>query len=212
SPSDACELTLDPNTAHRNLVLSEDGRTATVVGEEQPYPDHPDRFDYWEQVLCGTGLTGRCYWEVEREGWVHIGAAYRGMSRSGEGDACRLGANEYSWSLVSYDDSFTICHDARKAVILTPGCSPSSRVAVYLDWPAGSLSFYRVSSSSSSSEPLTHLHTFNSTFTEPLYPGFWFAFWIGSSLSLRQREDATPGPETEREEGKNENFMNNFFF
>ncbi|KAI3352656.1 hypothetical protein L3Q82_020125 [Scortum barcoo] len=64
----ACELTLDTNTAHRNLKLSEDNRKVTLVSEEQPYPDHPERFDVWPQLLCRTGLTGRCYWEVEWRG------------------------------------------------------------------------------------------------------------------------------------------------
>ncbi|CAI5657266.1 unnamed protein product [Oreochromis niloticus] len=44
--------------------------------------------------------------------------------------------------------------------------SVSNRVAVYVDCPAGTLSFYRVSS-----DTLIHLHTFNTTFTETLYPG-----------------------------------------
>ncbi|CAL8365928.1 unnamed protein product [Arctogadus glacialis] len=65
SPSDACDLTLDPNTAHRRLSLSEDNRKVTLVGEDQSYPDHPDRFDSWPQVLGREALTGRCYWEVE---------------------------------------------------------------------------------------------------------------------------------------------------
>ncbi|KAI3352595.1 hypothetical protein L3Q82_005530 [Scortum barcoo] len=68
----ACELTLDTNTAHRNLKLSEDNRKVTHVREKQPYPDHPERFDHWPQLLCRTGLTGRCYWEVEWRGRVYI--------------------------------------------------------------------------------------------------------------------------------------------
>ena len=62
---DACELTLDPNTANRGLSLSEDNRKVTLVREQQSYPDHPERFDCWPQVLCRESLTGRCYWEVE---------------------------------------------------------------------------------------------------------------------------------------------------
>ncbi|CAL8235881.1 unnamed protein product [Arctogadus glacialis] len=60
---DACELTLDPNTAHRRLSLSEDNRKVTRVREDQSYPDHPERFDSWRQVLGREALTGRCYWE-----------------------------------------------------------------------------------------------------------------------------------------------------
>ncbi|XDV42472.1 hypothetical protein PO909_011128, partial [Leuciscus waleckii] len=63
--SDDCDLTLDPNTAHTLLTLSEENRTVTSVYEDQrqPYPDHPERFDVYKQVLCGESLTGRCYWE-----------------------------------------------------------------------------------------------------------------------------------------------------
>ena len=57
SPSDACELTLDPNTANRRLSLSEDNRNVTLVEEDQSYPDHPDRFDSWLQVLGREALT-----------------------------------------------------------------------------------------------------------------------------------------------------------
>ncbi|CAL8353013.1 unnamed protein product [Arctogadus glacialis] len=59
----ACELTLDPNTAHRGLSLSEDNRKVTWTGIYQSYPDHPERFYSWPQVLCREALTGRCYWE-----------------------------------------------------------------------------------------------------------------------------------------------------
>ncbi|KAL3066170.1 hypothetical protein OYC64_016171 [Pagothenia borchgrevinki] len=55
--------------------------------------------------------------------------------------------------------------------------SSSGRVAVYLDHAAGSLSFYRVSSSS-----LILLHTFRATFTEPLYAGFGFGSDSSASL------------------------------
>ncbi|XP_078144447.1 protein NLRC3-like isoform X2 [Centroberyx gerrardi] len=180
----ACELTLDPNTAHRKLLLSEDDRKVTVR-EEQPYPDHPERFDFWEQLLCRNGLTGRCYWEVERKGEVHIGVTYRGISRRGEGADCWLGRNDKSWSLDCSDNSYSACHNNRSTVIRSLS-SDSNRVAVYLDWPAGSLSFYTVSS-----DTLIHIHTFHSTFTEPLYPGFGFGFWSGpgSSVSLCQIEE-----------------------
>ncbi|XP_029913861.1 uncharacterized protein LOC115363732 [Myripristis murdjan] len=162
----SCELTLDTNTANRHLVLSEDNRKVAAVREEQPYPDHPERFEDWEQILCSDGLTGRCYWEVEWRGWFHIGVTYRGISRRGGGADCRLGGNDMSWVLICYDESFCARHNNIPAVI-SVWPPASNRVAVYLDWPAGSLSFYSVSS-----DTLIHLHTFKSTFTEPLYPGF----------------------------------------
>uniref|UniRef100_UPI003AADEA46 protein NLRC3-like isoform X8 n=1 Tax=Centroberyx gerrardi TaxID=166262 RepID=UPI003AADEA46 len=184
----ACELTLDPNTANRKLFLSEDNRKVTLVREKQPYPDHPERFDYWEQLLCRNGLTGRCYWEVEWEGVVCIGVTYRGIRRRGDSVDCRLGGNEKSWSLFCSDAGYTARHNNRETEIPPPFPSDSNRVAVYLDWPAGSLSFYRVSS-----DTLIHIHTFHSTFTEPLYPGFRFGFGFGlrsdSSVFLCQTEE-----------------------
>ncbi|KAM3849700.1 protein NLRC3-like [Diretmus argenteus] len=191
----ACELTLDPNTINRNLYLSEDNRKVTLVQKKQPHPDHPERFNFLKQVLFRNGLTGRCYWEAEWEGWVYIGVTYRGIRRRGEGDDCRIGGNEKSWSLFYsddsfYNDSYYASHNNRTTVIrIPPSSSYSDRVGVYLDWSAGTLSFYRVISDS-----LIHLHTFTSTFTEPLYPGFGFRFgfgfgFSGSSVSLCQIEE-----------------------
>ncbi|KAM4598744.1 uncharacterized protein ACJ7VT_022165 [Polymixia lowei] len=179
--SDACELTLDPNTANRNLSLSEENRKVTEVEKEQSYPDHLERFDYWKQVLCREGLTGRCYWEVERKRLVDIGVTYRGITRRGEGDDTCLGRNDKSWSLFCSDNSYSARHNNISIDIHLPS-SGSDRVGVYLDWSAGTLSFYRVS------DTVRHIHTFYSTFTEPLYPTFGFGFWFrfGSSVSLCQ--------------------------
>ncbi|CAL8238769.1 unnamed protein product, partial [Lota lota] len=181
----ACELTLDPNTAHRRLSLSEDNRKVTLVREEQSYPDHPERFEYWAQVLCREALTGRCYWEVEWEGHVAIGVTYRGITRRGRGDDSRLGRNNKSWSLDCDDDvSYSAWYNGSRTVIRHPPAG-SNRVGVYLDRPAGTLSFYRVSPDvGGSSDTLTHIHTFQSTFTqEDLLPGFWL-WGYGASVSL----------------------------
>ncbi|KAK6291321.1 hypothetical protein J4Q44_G00380870 [Coregonus suidteri] len=172
-----CDLTLDLNTVNRLLSLSEENRKVTWRREEQPYPDHPERFEDWEQVLCREGLTGRCYWEVEWSGrGADIGVAYKGISRRGGGTDCLIGYNDKSWSLFCSDNSYFAWHNNKSTTIDVPSSS-SHRVGVYLDWPAGTLSFYRVSS-----DTLTHLNTFHSTFTEPLYPGF--RVWDDSSVSL----------------------------
>ena len=180
-PSDACELTLDPSTAHRHLSLSEKNRKLTCSREKQLYPDHPERFENWPQVLCREGLSGRCYWEAEWSGGgVSIAVTYKGIIRRGRGDDCVLGYNNKSWSLECHGNSYSARHNNKRTDIRVPPSS-SHRVGVYLDWPAGTLSFYRVSS-----DTLTHLHTFHSTFTEPLYPGFWVG--SHSSVSLCQIE------------------------
>ncbi|XP_028428490.1 NACHT, LRR and PYD domains-containing protein 3-like [Perca flavescens] len=172
----SCELTLDTNTVNRNLKLSDNNRKVTCVEEDQSYPDHPERFHCY-QLLCRDGLTGRCYWEVERRGWVVISVSYKELSRRGYSD-CWFGYNDQSWSLTCYDNGYSVWHNNRRTSISSS--SVSGRVAVYVDCPAGSLSFYSVSSDS-----LIHLHTFNTTFTQPLYPGFGFLFRSrGSSVSL----------------------------
>ncbi|XP_031675527.1 NLR family CARD domain-containing protein 3-like [Oncorhynchus kisutch] len=179
-----CKLTLDLNTVNRHLSLSEENRKVTWRREEQPYPDHPERFEVWGQVLCREGLTGRCYWEVEWSGGAVIGVTYKGISRRGGVNDCCLGYNDKSWSLFCSDNSYIAWHNNNPTPIDVPSSS-SHRVGVYLDWPAGTLSFYRASS-----DTLTHLITFTSTFTEPLYPGFRvyddsFGIW-DSSVSLCQ--------------------------
>ncbi|XP_034547480.1 NACHT, LRR and PYD domains-containing protein 12-like [Notolabrus celidotus] len=173
-----CELTLDSNTAHRRLRLSEDNREVTRVREDQSYPDHPDRFDFWNQLLCRDGLTGRCYWEVEWRGEVYISVSYRGIRKKGGSDDCVFGSNDQSWSLIGSDEGYSVRHGNLKTVFPPYSPSDSDRVAVYVDCPAGTLSFYRVSSDS-----LIHLHTFSTSFTEPLYPGF--GLWsYGSSVCV----------------------------
>ena len=154
------------------------------VEEDQSYPDHPERFDSWSQVLCREGLTGRCYWEVERRGDVSIGVTYRGITR-GEGGDSWLGWNNKSWCLYCYDDRYSVRYNCSITVISLPP-SGSTRVGVYLDRPAGSLSFYRVSPGvGGSSDTLTLIHTFWTTFTqEDLLPGFGLWSGPGSSVSL----------------------------
>uniref|UniRef100_A0A669DUY3 B30.2/SPRY domain-containing protein n=1 Tax=Oreochromis niloticus TaxID=8128 RepID=A0A669DUY3_ORENI len=176
----SCQLTIDTNTVNTNLQLSDNNRKVTHVMEVQSYPDHPDRFDVYRQLLCRNGLTGRCYWEVEWRGDVYISVSYRRIRRKGNSDACLFGHNDQSWSLECSDDGpRSVWHNNRHTSISSSSSSSSvsNRVAVYVDCPAGTLSFYRVSS-----DTLIHLHTFNTTFTETLYPGFWL--WSGSSVSL----------------------------
>ncbi|XP_057187498.1 NACHT, LRR and PYD domains-containing protein 3-like isoform X3 [Triplophysa rosa] len=174
----AYDLTLDPNTANVHLVLSEENRKITRVIESQSYPDHPDRFDECLQVLCGESLTGRCYWEVDWGGReADVSVSYKGICREGRNNDCWFGYNKKSWSLICSPYRFTACHNNKKTFISAPS-PPSNRVGVYVDWPAGTLSFYSVSDT----HTLTHLHTFNTTFTQPLYAGF--GVYFNSSVSL----------------------------
>ncbi|XP_044197866.1 protein NLRC3-like isoform X4 [Thunnus albacares] len=164
----ACELTLDPNTAHKNLRLSEGNRKVTWMEEEQSYRNHSERFDLCPQVLCEQGLDKRCYWEIEVVEPFKIGVTYRTIGRKGDGNDCKLGQNAKSWCMFCSEEGCYVMHN-NKSISVASLCSRSSQVGVYLDWPAGTLSFYRVSSDSR-----TRLHTFKTTFTEPLYPAVEF--------------------------------------
>ncbi|XP_071209367.1 uncharacterized protein [Salvelinus alpinus] len=270
----ACDLTLDPNTAHRNLSLSEGNRRVERVKEEQPYPDHPERFDLVPQVLCREGLTGRCYWEVEWSGLADIGVTYKGNSRKGDGSFCDFGYNNKSWRLACRGNHYIALHNNEYTTIPAPhlinppqpqgdlssspshlinppqpqgdlsssaphlinppqpqgdmfsstphlinppqpqgdlsSSPPRPRLGVFLDWPTGTLSFYKVYCGL-----MTHLYTFQTIFTEPLYPTFGlqhphtsvslgFASNPVSSEATRCPDEILKMAEICREEGKDD--------
>ncbi|XP_056106508.1 NACHT, LRR and PYD domains-containing protein 3-like isoform X5 [Rhinichthys klamathensis goyatoka] len=176
----AVDLTLDPNTAHTRLALSEENRKMTSVRESQSYPDHPERFDGWPQVLCGESLTGRCYWEAEWSGEAGISVSYKGIQRKGGSSDSVFGFNEKSWSLRRSDQRLSVWHNSNSTAV-SAGSGSCKRVGVFVDESAGTLSFYSVSDT----HTLTHLHTFTHTFTEPLYAGFSL-YNVNSSVSLCQ--------------------------
>ncbi|XP_047440633.1 tripartite motif-containing protein 16-like [Mugil cephalus] len=155
------EITLDPNTANTELLLSEGNRKVTLMNQPQSYSDHPNRFTDYPQVLSRESLTGRCYWEVEwRGGGADVAVAYKNISRAG--DESSFGYNDKSWSLFCYTNSYIFYYNEDSTSVSGP---VSSRVGVYLDHRAGLLSFYSVS------ETMTLLHRVQTTFTQPLYAG-----------------------------------------
>ncbi|XP_066533062.1 E3 ubiquitin/ISG15 ligase TRIM25-like isoform X5 [Hoplias malabaricus] len=162
-----CRLTLDPNTAHQELILSENNREVRNSGRVQGYPDHPERFDSLWQVLSKESVSGPCYWEVEwssnKRLFLNISVSYKGISRKGVGNECVFGHNDQSWSLRCYS-SLSFFHNNIETEI---SARSSSRIGVYVDHGAGTLSFYSVS------DTMTLLHTVHTTFTQPLYAGFW---------------------------------------
>ncbi|XP_063324813.1 tripartite motif-containing protein 16-like [Pelmatolapia mariae] len=159
----SCQITLDPITVHRELLLSEGNRKVTLMRQKQTYSNHPDRFTDYYQVLSTESLTGRCYWEVEwRGGGVDAAVTYKNISRAGESDECGFGFNDKSWLLSCDRKSYKFLYNNVHTVLSGPR---SSRVGVYLDHRAGILSFYSVS------ETMTLLHRVQTTFTQPLYAG-----------------------------------------
>nr|XP_055037847.1 tripartite motif-containing protein 16-like [Misgurnus anguillicaudatus] len=158
-------LSLDPNTVNKNLQLSEKNIVATYIKTVQMYPKHPDRFSHFSEVLCRESLCGRCYWEVERSGGVGISVSYKSISRKGEGKESKFGRNNQSWRLYCSDSSCTFRHNNKRTDL--PVVLSSCRIGVYVDHSTGSLSFYSVS------DTMNLIHRVNTTFTKPLYPGFW---------------------------------------
>ncbi|XP_070690562.1 tripartite motif-containing protein 16-like [Pempheris klunzingeri] len=174
----AQQITLDPNTANRRLLVSEENRKVTVEGKDQPYSAHPDRFTDRYQVLSRESLTGRCYWEVEMKegGWwfggFSVAVTYKSIRRDGKDS--ELGLNDKSWALYCGRNSYQFYHNS----VQTPVSGPwSSRVGVYLDHRAGVLSFYSVS------ETMTLLHRVQTCFTQPLHAGVQI-YRFGSSAEF----------------------------
>ncbi|KAK3506778.1 hypothetical protein QTP70_027702 [Hemibagrus guttatus] len=170
-------LTLDPNTGHRSLILSEKNRVVTRNEKFQRISNHPERFDSYAQVLSKESLCGRCYWEVEwkSEDKVFVSVSYKEINRKGWGNDCMFGHNNQSWSLMCSSSTLSFWHNNSEAVLDVPS---SSRIGVYVDHSAGTLSFYSVSS-----DTMKLLHRFHTTFTKPLYTGFWI--WdFGSTVRL----------------------------
>ncbi len=161
---------------NRSLRLSESNREIIHTYTDQSYPDHPDRFDYWCQVLCRESVSGRCYWELQWSGnrGVRISVSYKSISRKGSGYECQFGSNVQSWSLFCSPSRYSFIHSKRKTDLSVE--SISSRIGVYVDHSAGTLSFYSVS------DTVSLIHTVQTTFTQPLYPGF--NVHKGSSVKL----------------------------
>ncbi|XP_030011108.1 tripartite motif-containing protein 16 [Sphaeramia orbicularis] len=171
------QLTLDINSVHPNLYLSEGNRTATMKSEPKNYPEHPERFDHWQQVLCRENLIGtRSYWEVDWRGTeVDVAVTYRGIRRKGDGNDCSLGWNDKSWSLYCSDSKFSFVHNNKSKDLPAPD---TSRIGVYLDYNAGILAFYSVSDGN-----MQLLHRVQTVFKEPLYPAF--SVWgFGTTIRL----------------------------
>lgn len=190
SSSVACNLTLDPDTANFNLILSEE-KLATH-GDTQEYPDHPGRFAKVPQVLCRERLDKRCYWEVEMKaavgGYVAAGVCYKTLERGGDSDTCMLGFNDVSWCTdykpekekkEKVNNEIKYNFSSKHNWVTEHHNPPSSippKLGVFLNRPKGTLSFYEVSG-----DTLSHLHTYRNQFSESVYP----AFKVGVNSSVR---------------------------
>ncbi|XP_076588832.1 E3 ubiquitin/ISG15 ligase TRIM25-like [Chaetodon auriga] len=169
------EVEVDPNTVAACLCLSDRNREVSWSDRDQAHPDHPDRFTYYHQALCQKGLNGCHYWEVEWDGGVvDLAVSYKSIKRKGSGKESCFGHNEVSWKLTCTSSGCTFWHNNLHKGRIPP--ARSRRVGVHLDYEEGLLGFYSVS------DTLTLLHQVQTTFTEPLYPGF--SVDLGSTLKI----------------------------
>ncbi|XP_075268258.1 E3 ubiquitin-protein ligase TRIM39 [Opisthocomus hoazin] len=159
------EVTLDPETAHPNLVLSDDRKSVRFVDvRPRDLPDTPRRFTIYPCVLAAQGFTsGRHYWEVEVGDKTHwaLGVCKDSVSRKGE--LTPLPETGYwrvrLWNGDKYAATTT------PFTPLTLRVKPK-RVGVFVDYEAGKVAFYNVTDRS-------HIYTFTDTFTEKIWPLFY---------------------------------------
>ncbi|XP_064424523.1 zinc-binding protein A33-like [Latimeria chalumnae] len=164
----SADVTLDPNTAHHYLILSEDRKSVSHGDERQPVPDMPERFDHYVNVLGSEGFTyGRHYWEVEVEGKTDwdLGVARESINRKLEITVSPEGG---IWTVRLRNETYKAL--SSPSTNLTLSVKPR-KIGVYLDYEGGRVSFYNVDDKSL-------IYSFNDKFTEKMFPYF--------SLSLRE--------------------------
>ncbi|XP_008277938.1 E3 ubiquitin-protein ligase TRIM39-like [Stegastes partitus] len=163
-PKFAVDVKLDPATAHRRLVVSEDGKQVKDGGKDQKVANAPERFDLFGGILgVDSFSSGRSYWEVEvtnKTGW-DLGVARGDANRKGR---LRLNPDDGYWVTALYDDE-------KFAALTAPPRRLSleekpEKVGVFVDYDEGLVSFYDVNAQS-------HIYSFTEcSFKDELYPYF----------------------------------------
>ncbi|XP_018430794.1 PREDICTED: E3 ubiquitin/ISG15 ligase TRIM25-like [Nanorana parkeri] len=162
--SGVTDILLDVNTAGNRLLISDDRKSATWSYKNHNRPETPERFQDCPQVLSSQSFSsGRHYWEVDvkrSKSWI-VGMCYPSIER--RGPQSEIGCNKKSWGLERSHIQYSVIHDSDE--IRLPGIVSSNRVRIDLDYEAGRISFYDLC------DPIRLLHTFTTTFTEPLHAG-----------------------------------------
>uniref|UniRef100_A0A8C3RXY2 E3 ubiquitin/ISG15 ligase TRIM25-like n=1 Tax=Chelydra serpentina TaxID=8475 RepID=A0A8C3RXY2_CHESE len=162
---DYCNLNFDPNTASEELLLFKETHSVLNMGIlMESFFGSCQGFNHWPQVLCTRSLCEGChYWEVEvSDSWVCLGATYSYMHKTGKSCIFYLiGRNNTSWCLEWDSLKFSVWHNNIQTVVKG---SYYKTIGVFLDYVAGSLTFYGVTNT------MNLIYRFLTTFTEPLYP------------------------------------------
>ncbi|XP_040191894.1 E3 ubiquitin/ISG15 ligase TRIM25-like [Rana temporaria] len=162
--SGVTDILLDVSTAGNHLQISDYSKMASL-SSHQHRPETPERFQCNQVISSQRFSSGRHYWEVDVGGSVYcrVGMCYPSIDR--RGGQSLIGNNKKSWGLeIKYNQYFMIQDEK---TIHVPTNVSSNRVRIELNYEAGQISFYDLC------DPIRHLHTFTTTFTEPLHAGLW---------------------------------------
>uniref|UniRef100_A0A8C4QZ40 B30.2/SPRY domain-containing protein n=1 Tax=Eptatretus burgeri TaxID=7764 RepID=A0A8C4QZ40_EPTBU len=166
---------LDPNSANPWIVMFHDFRMAILTEAEQPYPEHPDRFDVFLQVVSSESFSsGRHYWEVDVSSShsYDIGICLNSMRRKGEGNESQLGMNPKSWTLMKHENIYSTWHNKQSTHLSVSG-NPE-RFGFLLDFEEGELTCFGDS---------RVLHVFRGNFTKPVKPVIGVYDYYGSLVT-----------------------------
>ncbi|XP_036391657.1 tripartite motif-containing protein 16-like protein [Megalops cyprinoides] len=185
-------LSLDERTAQKTLWVSDDGSKVSRMTEEVcPYLERPERYELTPQVLCKESLWGRRgYWEVKCAGWVIIGATYAKVGRKAYDGPCGLGENDESWGLGWAGSCYHAWHKGN--IVEIQGVPYCPTLGVYLDQPAGIISFYAVEGKQEGGEgtgkkEVKPLYKFQAPMVERILPGIWVGR-MSSCLIMKKEE------------------------
>ncbi|NXN67447.1 BT1A1 protein, partial [Himantopus himantopus] len=139
---ESLKVILDPDTAHCDLVLSDDCKSVKREDTRQDIPDIPERFNPWRCVLGHEGFTsGRYYWEVEAVdggGWT-VGVSREDVKRKGE---IEFKPEEGIWAVGQWAGHFQALTSPNRTLL--PEIQTPKRIRVSLDYEEGRVAFFSV--------------------------------------------------------------------
>ncbi|KAM3922886.1 tripartite motif-containing protein 16-like [Leptodactylus fuscus] len=160
--TDPADITLNVDTSGDYITISDNLKVATYSESKNHLPKAPERFECNQILSRQSFSSGVHYWDVEGSGsgmW-RVGVCYPSIARDGV-----IGSNDKSWAVEYFIGEYSALHDSEEVSISKE--TSHHRLRIRLDYEAGLVSFYELGN------PIKHLHTFSTIFTEPLYAVFW---------------------------------------